>query len=73
MILLANSRRGPIIRSLGELRTLEDRNPGSGTAQANSQTVLYAADAAPGMMKMASALEDCDTEVGGEVQHDERL
>src|SRR5512135_754613 len=31
----------------------------------NSPPVAYAADAAPGMMKMASALVDSDSEVGG--------
>jgi hypothetical protein len=35
------------------------------TPRTNSPTVAYAADAAPGMMKMASALVDSDSEVGG--------
>jgi hypothetical protein len=39
--------------------------PGPRATQANSPTVIYAADAAPGLMKMASGLVDSDTEAGG--------
>src|SRR5262245_16244190 len=39
---------------------------GSATPDGNSPTVAYAADAAPGMMKMAPALVDWDSEAGGE-------
>ena len=39
LILLANSRRRPVSRSLVKLGTLEDRNSAPRTAQTNSPTV----------------------------------
>src|SRR5512135_2200738 len=51
--------------SWGRSRRRRWRRSWRGGRTTNSPTVAYAADAAPGMMKMASALVDLDSEVGG--------
>ena len=47
LILLANSRRRPMSRSLGELGALDGRNPAPRTAQTNSPAVLTLLDEPP--------------------------
>ena len=65
-MLLANSRRRSFGRNLGKMGPAEKANPRFQTLRTNSPTIAHAADAAPGMMKMESAL--VDSEVGGEPQ-----